>query len=99
MDAERCHFPYRRAYVQYSKNTTGTDHGNGFTLPSQQKEDAMQHTYLAASHKHYAVIVFVYAIAWIIQPGIAAAGAPLDALQTTSQKVHILLNDTELKKP
>ena len=57
----------------------------------------MQYTYLSASQKHYAVIVF--AIVWFIQPGIAAAGAPLDALQATSQKVHILLNDTELKKP
>ena len=57
----------------------------------------MQRTYLSGSQQHYAMIVF--AIVWFLQPGIAAAGAPLDALQATSQKVHMLLNDTELKKP
>jgi phospholipid transport system substrate-binding protein len=57
----------------------------------------MQYTYLSASQQHYAAIVF--AIAWLVQPSIAAAGAPLDALQATSQKVHAVLNDTELKRP
>jgi hypothetical protein len=65
--------------------------------PVSRKEDAMQHTYLSASQKQYAAIVF--AIAWLVQPSIAAAGAPLDALQATSQKVHTVLNDMELKKP
>jgi phospholipid transport system substrate-binding protein len=57
----------------------------------------MQRTYLSGSQQHYAMIVF--AIVWFLQPGIAAAGAPLDALQATSEKVHMLLNDIELKKP
>ena len=57
----------------------------------------MQHTYLSASQKHYAVIVF--AIAWLVQPSIAAAGAPLDALQATSQKVHAVLNVDAFDKP
>ena len=45
-----------------------------------------------------AMIMFL-AMVWIIQPNLAAAGAPLDALQLTGQKVRMLLSDTELKKP
>lgn len=63
----------------------------------QQKEDAMQHTLLLVSRRFPVVIAL--ALTWIVPPGIASAGAPLAALQDTSQKVHLLLNDTELKKP
>ena len=34
-----------------------------------------------------------------IHPGFASAGAPMDALQATGQKVRVLLSDAELKKP
>lgn len=57
----------------------------------------MQHTNLSVSQEFY--VVSVLAIMWLAQPGIAAAAAPIEALQDTSQKVHMLLNDTELKKP
>jgi phospholipid transport system substrate-binding protein len=33
----------------------------------------------------------------LLQPGIASAGGPTEALQTTSQKVRVLLSDMELK--
>ena len=45
------------------------------------------------------IVSLLWALAWVIQPSFAAAGAPLDALQATGQKVRILLSDTELKKP
>jgi len=61
----------------------------------------MPHRYVSASQKRSVAIVSAFAlgIVWLVQPGIASAGAPLEALQTTSQKVHMLLSDTEMKKP
>ena len=61
----------------------------------------MPHRYVSASQKRSVAIVSAFAlgIVWLVQPGIASAGAALEALQTTSQKVHMLLSDTELKKP
>lgn len=35
----------------------------------------------------------------LLQPGVASAGAPLEALQATGQKVRALLSDPELKLP
>ena len=45
------------------------------------------------------VAFLLIAGACLLQPGIASAGAPTEALQATSQKVRILLDDTELKTP
>jgi len=61
----------------------------------------MPHRYVSASQKRSVAIVSAFAlgIVCLVQPGIASAGAPLEALQTTSQKVHMLLSDTEMKKP
>ena len=39
------------------------------------------------------------AIVCLLQPGIASAGGPTEALQTTSQKVRVLLSDRELRGP
>lgn len=75
--------------------------GNDIAI-RQQKENTMPHTYFSVSQKLSLVIVSAFAIVVIVclvQPGIASAGAPLEALQNTSQKVHRLLSDTELKKP
>ncbi len=53
-----------------------------------------------ATHTTRTLMVFLLlAVVWIIEPSLAAAGAPLDALQDTGQKVRMLLNDAELKKP
>jgi phospholipid transport system substrate-binding protein len=45
------------------------------------------------------MVSLLLATVWIIQPSLAGAGAPLEALQGTGQKVRMLLSDTELKKP
>jgi phospholipid transport system substrate-binding protein len=45
------------------------------------------------------IVSLLLTVVWIVQPGLAAAGAPLDALQATGQKVRMLLSDTELRKP
>ena len=54
---------------------------------------------LATQTTRAMIVSLVLAVGWIIQPNLAAAGAPLDALQATGQKVRMLLSDTELKKP
>jgi phospholipid transport system substrate-binding protein len=35
----------------------------------------------------------------LLQPGIASAGSPIEALEATSQKVHAVLSDAKLKGP
>lgn len=43
--------------------------------------------------------ILVGMAAWAWTPALALAGAPMEALQATGQKVAMLLSDTELKKP
>jgi phospholipid transport system substrate-binding protein len=43
--------------------------------------------------------LLLLAIVGLLQPGIASAGSPTEALQATGQKVRVLLNDMELKRP
>jgi len=46
------------------------------------------------------VVAFLFmAGACVLQPSLASAGAPTEALQVTSQKARLLLGDRELKKP
>src|SRR5688500_11319983 len=43
--------------------------------------------------------LLLMAIVCLLQPAIASAGGPTEVLQTTGQKVHALLSNSELKKP
>lgn len=45
------------------------------------------------------IVCLLSGAVWTIQPTLAGAGAPLDALQSTGEKVRMLLSDIELKKP
>ena len=45
------------------------------------------------------IVSLLLAVVSVVSPGLATAGAALDALQATGQKVKMLLSDTELKKP
>lgn len=60
----------------------------------------MRTLHTPSSQRDSVMIVFVLVpIVWLFHPGVASAGAPIDALQTTSEKVRTLLSDAELKKP
>ncbi len=55
--------------------------------------------FLATHTTRPLMVSLLLAVVWIIEPSLAAAGAPLDALQDTGHKVRMLLSDAELKKP
>jgi phospholipid transport system substrate-binding protein len=73
------------------------DHGTELNF-STPKEEAMHWTHIPLKASAL-VCSLSMAIAYLLQPGIVSAGSPLDALQTTSQKVRGLLSDMEFKGP
>lgn len=69
----------------------------GRRADTSMTKNTMHHTQLTL--KASTLVSSLLVIAYLLQPGVAAAGSPLEALQATGQKVRALLSDEGLKLP